>query len=621
MRFFKNYKLFSLAIVAGIVGLILQFTGMHTAADWVLGIVALYTVIPIVWGMWQDLQTGRYGIDILAVTAIVASILLRQYWAGIVIVVMFTGGGALEDYAEHRAKTELDALLSRVPQQATVIRKNKTLTIPVRDIRVQDDILLKAGEVVPADAVIIEGDATFDESSLTGESLPQAKAPGDSLLSGSINLDGAITARCIRIAADSQYEQIIALVRAASTSQAPVVRLADRYSIPFTITSYVIALGAWFFSHQAIRFLEVIVVATPCPLLLAAPIAIISGMSRAAKHGIIIKTGSALERLAKAKTIAFDKTGTLTQGTLRVDTVTAYAPFTKQQVLGFAASVELNSNHVVGQAIVDKARHAKASLGKAKQVKETAGQGLLATLSGKQVTVGRLTFLESRGVHLPTAFLKKEQTQTAVYVAIGDSLAGYLTLVDTVRKESKATIKELTSLGMENILMVTGDATATAKNIAKQLGIRMSDVHAEMLPADKLRVIEELPDRPVVFVGDGVNDAPVLTASDVGIALGARGSTAASESADMVIMLDDVSRVARAVKIAHHTFRIARQSIIGGIALSIVLMGIFATGHFPPLTGAILQEVVDVIVIINALRAHGSWGRVQAAVTPITSVQ
>ena len=609
VRFFKNYKLFSLAILAVIAGLILQFTGLHTAAHWVLGIVALYTLIPVIWGMWGDLQTGRYGIDILAVTAVVTSVILGQYWAGIVIVVMFTGGEALEDYAEHRAKTELDSLLSRVPQQAIVIRKGKTLTIPVRDIRVQDNLIFKPGEVVPVDAVIVEGTATFDESSLTGESVPQAKKPGDSLMSGSINLDGAITARCIRIAADSQYEQIIALVRAAASSQAPVVRLADRYSVPFTIISYVIAGTAWILSHQAIRFLEVIVVATPCPLLLAAPIAIISGMSRAAKHGIIIKTGSALERLANAKTVAFDKTGTLTQGILKVNATTAYAPFTKQQVLTFAASLEQNSNHVLAKAIVDKAMQEKLKIPKAKQVREVAGQGISSVVSGKRIVVGRLDFLESQAAEKPRQFKRSDLGATAVYVAIDGKVAGYLTLTDTIREESKDTIKRLSQLGIKDILMVTGDATATAKNIAKQLGIRVNNVHAEMLPADKLRTIESLTERPVVFVGDGVNDAPVLTASDVGIALGARGSTAASESADMVIMLDDVSRVARVMEIAKQTFRIARQSIIGGIVLSIFLMLIFASGSFPPLLGAILQEVVDVIVIFNALRAHGSWKR------------
>lgn len=604
-RFLLGYKLFSLAILSVIVGLILELAKQHILAHLLLAIVALVAVVPIVAEMWQDLRTGRYGIDILAVTAIVASVLLRQYWAAIVIVVMFTGGAALEDYAEHRAKTELDALLARVPERATIIRKGKTLEVSVRDIQIGDVLVLKPGDVVPADAVIVEGTADFDESSLTGESLPQTKHLGDELLSGSVDTDSAITAKVIRAAKDSQYEQIIRLVRAAAASRAPVVRLSDRYSVPFTLAAYSIALTAWYFGHHAIRFLEVIVVATPCPLLLAAPIAVISGMSRAAKHGIIIKTGSALEQFAGARTIAFDKTGTLTLGELTVDTVAAFAPFDKQTLLALAAALEQNSNHVLARAVVAEAGKAGVKIPKAKKVKEIAGQGVAAAVSGKNVLVGRLDFLEARDVALPKAFDAKVQKQTATYVAIDGELAGVITFKDAVRAESKATIKRLRKLGVKNILMVTGDNEATARAIAKQLGIR--DVHAHMLPADKLRTIEHVADRPVVFVGDGVNDAPVLTAADVGIALGARGSTAASQSADMVIMLDDISRVARALEIAKRTFKIARQSILGGIALSVVLMFVFATGKFPPLAGAVIQEVVDVIVIFNALRAHGSW--------------
>lgn len=604
VAFLRHYKEFGLAIVAVIAGLILEFSGLHTAAHWVLGVVALISVVPLVMGMWEDVRTGSYGIDILALTAIVTSVALHEYWAAIVIVVMLTGGEALEDYAEHRAKGELDALLSRAPQKATVVRGRQTVVVKVSEIRVGDKVIVKPGEVVPVDAAITEGAASFDESNLTGESLPQAKSVGDELLSGSVNLDGAITAKCTNTSEDSQYEQIIKLVRAAQNSQAPFVRLADRYSIPFTVISYIIAFAAWFIGGHAIRFLEVIVVATPCPLLLAAPIAIISGMSRAAKHGVIIKTGSALERLAEAKTIAFDKTGTLTHGTFSVDDTTAYTPFKKDELLGLAASLEQNSNHVLARAIVDKATAAKAKIPKARHVKETAGKGLAATVSGKSVLVGRLNFLQEHDVALPKAFSKSVQKQTATYVAVDGALAGYITFTDTVRENSKATMHELGVLGM-NTLMVTGDNAASAKAIAKQLGIKT--VHADMLPADKLHTIEAVTERPVAFVGDGVNDAPVLTAADVGIALGAKGSTAASESADMVIMLDDISRVARVVQIAKRTFQIARQSILIGIAMSVALMLVFATGHFPPLAGAILQEVVDIFVIFNALRAHGSF--------------
>jgi heavy metal translocating P-type ATPase len=606
-HFLLEYKLLGLALVAMVVGVVLQLTKLHTALHWVLGTVSIVAVLPIIREMWEDIRTGRYGIDILAVTAIVTAVLLHQYWAAIVIVVMFTGGEALEDYAGHRAKTELDALLARVPTQATVIRKGKTQTVAVSDVHVGDHVILKPGDVVPVDAVITEGTAEFDESSLIGESLPQEKQAGDQLLSGSINIDSAITAKCLRIASESQYEQIIKLMRAASASQAPVIRLADRYSIPFTLAAYTIALAAWFFSHNSIRFLEVIVVATPCPLLIAAPVAIISGVSRAAKRGIIIKTGAALEQLAETRTMAFDKTGTLTTGMLTVDSVTAFAPYTKQTLLGLAAGLEQNSNHVLAQAIVEKAKNSSVKLAKSKHVKELAGRGLSATVSGAEVLIGRFSFMKEHEVELPVKFDKTViKTKTATYVAVGGKLAGVISFSDTVRPESAETIARIKGYGMQT-LMITGDNKSAAQTVAKQL--RINQVHAEALPAQKLHLLEAVTDRPVAFVGDGVNDAPVLTASNVGIALGARGSTAASESADMVILLDDISRVADAVDVAKQTFRIARQSIIGGIALSLILMLVFSTGHFPPLLGALLQELVDVIVIFNALRAHGSWKR------------
>jgi len=602
LQFWRDYKLFSAAALAVIIGLVLELANQHTAAHWLLAIVAIVEVIPLLWDMWQDVRGGTYGIDILAATAIITAVLLGQYWAAIVVVLMLTGGESLENYAQHRARSELDALLSHAPQKANVIRKGKTLSVTVAEIHVGDKIVIKAGELVPADAVIIEGSASFDESSLTGEGLPQAKAAGDQLLSGSINLDGAITAKATARAEDSQYQQIIKLVRGAAGSQAPFVRLADRYSLPFTFMAYAIAIAVWLLSGHAIRFLEVIIVATPCPLLLAAPIALISGMARASRYGIIVKTGSALERLAEAQSIAFDKTGTLTRGQLVVEQVTAFGSHSTQEVVRLAASLEQSSNHVVAQAVVAYAAAEKIKLTKAKHVQEISGRGVCAMLRGSEIMVGRFSLLEEHGLQVPPRFKHQAVNQTAIYVGIDGTLAGFITLQDELRPEAQATINRLRANGIKNILMVTGDNKTAALAVAKQLGI--SEVHAETLPADKLRIVQASKQRPLVFVGDGVNDAPVLTGSDVGVALGARGTAAASESADLVIMLDDVSRVAMAHALAKRTFKIARQSILVGIGLSVILMLAFATGKFSPLAGALLQEVVDVVVIFNALRAH-----------------
>ncbi|HET8709113.1 MAG TPA: heavy metal translocating P-type ATPase [Candidatus Saccharimonadales bacterium] len=601
-RFLKHYWQFSLAFVALITALILQFTGAPTIAHWILGVVSLILTVPLLWGMWDDIKNGSYGIDILAATAIVTSVLLHEYWAAIIVVLMLTGGEALEDYAERRAKSELDALLKRAPQKAHVIKNRKTVDVKVSQVHVGDKLEIRPGEVVPVDAEILEGSADFDESSLTGESMPQQKTKGDQILSGSINQNGLLTVRALHDAEGSQYQQIIKLVRAAQGSQAPFVRMADRYSIPFTIAAYLIAGTVWYISGDAIRFLEVIVVATPCPLLLAAPIALISGMSRASKYGIIVKTGSALERLAQAQTIAFDKTGTLTIGQPVVDAITTFGSFTKNDVLGYAASLEQGSNHVLANAIVEAATKRKTSFSKAKHVQETAGHGLRASVKSKHVLVGHFNYMQDNDVELPAAFKQASVKQTATYVAVDNKLAGVITFKDELRPETKPTLQHLRRLGLKNMLMLTGDHEAAAKTIAKSAGIQ--NYVASALPGDKLRAVESIPERPVIFVGDGVNDAPVLTASDVGIALGARGSTAASESADLVIMQDDLTHVARARAVALRTFKIARQSILVGIGLSLVLMLIFATGKFTPVLGALLQEVVDVVVIFNALRAH-----------------
>jgi len=601
-KFLGDYKLFGAALTAVVVALGLVLLGQKTAANWVLGAVALIEVIPLLKDMWESLRSGTYGIDLLAATAIIASVVLGQYWAAIVIVLMLTGGEALEDYAEHRAKSELNALLKNAPQRARVIRKGKTLEIKVSEIHINDKIVIDAGDLVPVDAIIIEGSASFDESSLTGESLPQSKDVKSKLLSGSINLDGSVVAKALATAENSQYQQIVKLVQSAYAAQAPFVRLADRYSIPFTFGAFTLALGVWFYTGSAIRFLEVIVVATPCPLILAAPIALMSGMALSSRYGIIVKTGSALEKLAEAKTIAFDKTGTLTSGVLVVDTVKTFGSHTADEVLALAASLEQNSNHILAHAIVNEAKSKKLKLIKAKNIKEISGLGVKATIKGKNIIVGRYNLMEQEGMQQPKGFKPSDVKQTAAFVALDGEIIGLITVNDELRTESKSTVARLKELGIKKILMVTGDNQSVANKIANQLGI--TDVHANTLPADKLRIIEGTKDRPVAFAGDGVNDAPVLTAADVGIALGAKGSPAASESADMVIMLDDVNRVAVAVRIAQRTFAIAKQSIFIGIGLSVGLMLIFATGKFTALTGAVIQEVVDVVVIFNALRAH-----------------
>ncbi len=600
--FIWQWRLISLALAALIAALITYFSGLHTASNIILATVSLVEVIPLLWGMWDDIRNGTYGIDILAATAIIASVLLKQYWAAIIVVVMLTGGESLENYADNRALSELRALLEHAPTIAHLVKNKKQVDIKASELKVGDRFVIKPGELVPTDGVIIEGSSSFDESSLTGESVPVSKSLTESLLSGSVNMEGTVIVKATAMAKDSQYQQIVKLVESAAASKAPFVRLADRYSIPFTLMAYAIAGSVWAISGQAIRFLEVIIVATPCPLLLAAPIALISGMSRASRYGIIIKTGSALEKLAEAQTIGFDKTGTLTSGKLTVDSIKSFNNFKVGDVLSYGASLEQYSNHVIAKAITNEALNRKVKTIKVKGLSEISGQGLTANYKSQKLIVGRLSLLVSEGVKIPNSLNNVKQANTMVFVGLDKEFVGSLSLKDQIRKESKATLRSLKALGIKNFLLVTGDNKMVANTIASELGIKT--VVAEALPADKLNAIEKVKERPVVFVGDGVNDAPVLTASDVGIALGARGSTAASESADMVIMLDDIAHVESAYRLARRTFGIAKQSILIGIALSVVLMLIFATGHFLPVYGAVLQEVVDVFVIFNALRVH-----------------
>ncbi len=599
----QEYYLVTTALIVGVAAGLLGLANMGVVASWLLIIFCGAMAIKLAWGMLQTLREGKWGIDILAVTAILATLAVGEYWASLVIVLMLTGGEALEDYAGKRATREVSALLARAPQHAHRRTKNgKIEDITVSAIRIGDILIVKPGEVLPVDATLQKGSASFDESSLTGESLPVEHKAGDELLSGSVNGNTAIEIKAVRTAHESQYQQIIELVKAASNTEAPFVRLADRYAVPFTIISFAIAGLAWALSGDALRFAQVLVVATPCPLLLGAPIAFISGMSRAAKHGIIVKSGAILEKLASVATVAFDKTGTLTHGEPAVSSIKP-VKIGATELLRLAASVEQQSTHTLATALVAAAKEQKINLLHATNTNEQTSHGVTATLKGKKVLVGKADFLRVNGVKL------KEQAasvgETSVYVAHNGVFVGTITFADALRENSKTTLDELRAQGVTHTLMLTGDSQATADRIAKSLGI--TEVRAECLPADKVAAVKAEAGRPVMMVGDGVNDAPVLAAADVGMAMGARGSTAASESADVVVVLDDISRVSKAIAIAKTTMHIALQSVWIGIIISVGLMVVAATGVIPAVLGAGLQEIVDVVVIFNALRAHGAW--------------
>jgi len=601
----RHYPSFAATILVGLVGVILALSSLELAARWLVSGFALVIAGIESVGMIRSILKKHYGIDILAVTAIIATVLVGEYWASIIIVLMFTGGEALEDFAERRAKRELTALLEHSPVLAHRQEGDRTVDIPVGEVNIGDILVVKPGEVVPVDGKLLSDDATLDESSLTGESLPIERITGDDMISGSVNGANALTMIVSHRAEDSQYQRIVALVAQAADSKAPFVRMADRYAVPFTIIAYVLAAVGWIISGHASRFAEVLVVATPCPLIIAAPVAFIAGMSRAAKHGIIVKNAGTLERLARVKTVAFDKTGTLTHGQPELVDIRAVG-MSPEELLSLAATAEQYSAHTLAQSIVLAAKFRGASIVPCENVNETTAHGLTAVIDAKTVVVGKHGFIEDVASNVPLAELNAGEL--AVYVAVNGAYAGALILRDEIRTDAAETILWLERLGVKHTLMLTGDGKATAEHVAKSLGVE--HVRAECLPIDKVHAVQEITDRPVMMVGDGVNDAPVLAVADIGVAMGARGSTAASESADVVIMKDDLQRVGRSVQVGVETVRIATQSIWIGMVMSLGLMVIAVFGVVPAILGAGFQEIIDLVTILNALRALGGRANV-----------
>ena len=578
------------------VGGLLEATGQHTVARWVVSGFAVLVALSQARGMIADLRAGNRGIDLLAVTAIGSTVAVGEYWAALVVCLMLSGGEALEDYAAGRARRELTGLLQNAPRTAHLLSADGTVTdVPVEQVVVGDRVLVRPFEVVPVDGVLESDGATLDESSLTGESLPVDHDRDDDLLSGSVNGGEAIEVRATAAAADSQYQRIIALVREAQDSKAPFVRLADRVAVPFTLVAFALAVVAWLVSGDPARIAEVLVVATPCPLIIAAPVAFMGGMSRSARAGIIVKSSGTLEQLAHARTAAFDKTGTLTHGRPQVVGVESdvMAP---DDLLLLAAAVEQYSTHPLAEAVVTRACETGRPVPPAEDLVEVPAHGLRGTVDGHTVVVGSARFVEQE-----TGAAPESNGGTAVHVAVDGRAAGRLELADELRPEARATIAALHRAGVGTTMMLTGDSTKVARRIAAEAGI--DDVRAELLPQDKVEAIRTAPHRPVMMVGDGVNDAPVLAAADVGVAMGARGASAASESADVVITVDDLSRAARAVQIGRRTMRVAWQAIGIGVGLSLALMLVAAFGALPALVGAWLQEAVDLATILWALLA------------------
>ena len=531
-----------------------------------------------------------------------AALAFGETLAAAVVAVMYSGGTFLESFAEGRARREMHDLLSRVPRTATRYRGGALEDVPLDEIRPGDRLLIRQGDVVPVDGTLASGTAFLDTSALTGESLPQRLAEGDEAMSGATNAGEAFDMTAARRAAESTYAGIVRLVEEAQRSKAPMSRLADRWSLGFLAVTLVIALGAWWMTGDPIRAVAVLVVATPCPLILAVPVALVAGLSRAAHFGVLIKGAGPLETMARIRTLILDKTGTLTDGRPQIVAIEAADGLGEAELLRLAASLDQASKHPVAQAIVAAARERGLALEVPLQVMERAGEGVSGQVAGRAVVVGGHGFVTSCVAEKTRGALPEAAAGAVVVsVAVDGRMAGHLVMSDPLREGVGAMLAGLRRGGIGRILLATGDRADVAERVTEGLGL--DGLRAGLSPDQKvLLVLSEHKHGPVMMVGDGVNDAPALAAADVGIAMGARGA-AAAEAADVVLLVDRIERLGAGMEIARAARRIALESVVAGIGLSVLGMIAAAFGYLTPVQGALLQEVIDVAVILNALRA------------------
>jgi len=566
--------------------------------------VLIVAGLPLVWRTARGVARGEFAADIVASFSIITAVALRQPIPGLVIVLMQLGGEWLERYAARRASRAIQALEDASPRSAHRVLGDSTEDIGVDAIRVGDLLLIRPGELVPTDGVVVSGNSWIDASRLTGESLPVDVAPGSPLMSGSVNGDRPVTMRATAAAAESQYARIVQLVRSAQGSKAPLQRVADRYAVWFTPITLAVCVATFICSRDWTLVLAVLVVATPCPLILATPVAIVGGISHAAKHGVIVRHGGALEALSRVTVGIFDKTGTLTVGRPSVSRVVATPPWSEDAVLKLAASVEQGSGHLLARSIVAAVPPASGALPVATGVVETPGRGVAGDTGGHRVTVGARAFVVEH-YRLDEELLRALETGDTTlraFVLVDGAPAGAIEFADQIRPSVRTTLDRLTAAGVGRLVLLSGDHAQYVHAVAKSVGI--SDARGNLLPADKVAVVAQLKHagERVLMVGDGVNDAPALSLADVGIALASHGRGIASESADVILLEDDIVGVADAVEIGRKTMRVARQSIVVGLGLSVVAMAFAATGHLTPAVGALLQEAIDVAVILNTLR-------------------
>jgi heavy metal translocating P-type ATPase len=565
------------------------------------------TGAPVVWRTLRGVAAGRFAADLVAMLAILAALLLGEPLAGLIVVLMQTGGEMLERYAEGRASRAVRDLEAAAPRIAHRIADRGPEDVPVDAVAVGDELLVRPGELIPCDAEVTDGTSSVDTSRLTGEPLPVTARPGIRLLSGSLNQDRPLRVRATSRAGESQYARIVELVRTAQASKSPLQRLADRYAIWFTPFTLVVCGAAYALSGDPVRALAVLVVATPCPLILATPVAIIGGINRAARYGIIFRHGTALEQLGQVTVGLFDKTGTLTIGRPRVAHVLVSPGFVEDELLGLAASVEQGSGHLLARTVVEEAMARGIAMPEARDVVEAPGQGVSGMVEGREVSVGGWRFVAGRYPEAEPALRelreREDGAELRAFIVVGGRPAGIIEYADRLRPEMEGFVPRLRRLGLRQVVLLSGDDRANTGAIARAMGIE--EAHGELLPEDKAAHVRRLvkAGERVLMVGDGTNDAPALSSATVGIALASGGGGISAEAADAVLLADDPSRVVTAIAISRRTLRLARQSIWAGLGLSSLGMAAASLGWLSPVAGALAQEAIDVAVILNALRA------------------
>lgn len=597
------------AALALLIGALLKLTYEPWADPLWFGALVI-TGAPVTWKTLRGMFAGHFASDVVAMLAIVTAIVLRQPVSGLVIVLMQTGGELLERYAEGRASRAVRELEAAAPRIGHRVGPDGVTDIAVDAIAAGDVLLVRPGEMLPADGVVTDGDAHVDTARITGEPIPLHVTAGVTVQSGAVNLDRAFTYRATAAAKESLYARVVEMVRTAQAVKSPIQRLADQYAVWFTPVTILACIAAWFGAHDPLRVLAVLVVATPCPLILATPVAIIGGINAAARRQVVVRTGAALELIGSVDVAVFDKTGTLTIGHPEVAEVIAGGTYSSDQLLALAASIEDRSSHVLARPTVAAAKARTLAVPVARDVVETAGRGVRGTTDGHDVAVGAHRYIAEQYPAAADAVtaLRDAGDGLRAFVAIDGVAVGTIVYADVTRRGLVPFFARLKSLGVARTVLLSGDHQRNVSALAASLGI--TEAYGDLLPDDKVLRVGELrrAGHRVLMTGDGTNDAPALAAATVGIALAANGGGVTAEAADIVILTDDLSRVADVIEIGARATAIAKQSIGWGLGLSAAAMLVAAAGFIPPTFGALLQEVIDVAVILNALRAGRAAG-------------